>query len=306
MNRESPFFNQAELMLRVIPFVAKETCFALKGGTAINFFHLNMPRLSVDIDLTYVPIEPREESLKKMSNALSNIADRIEKAHRKIKVQRAKASGGKRTTKLFVSNGKFQIKIEPNEVIRGTVFPTEERELSDKVQEGFSLSATISTLSFADLYGGKLCAALDRQHPRDIFDVKALLEGSGITDDIRKAFIVYLASHDRPIHELIDPARKDMRKVYEKEFTGMTDEPIAYDKLVEIRENYIALLSKSLLKEERKFLLSIKEGSPNWGLLGVSGIERLPAIQWKLENIKKMKKEKHADAVRRLKEKLGL
>ncbi len=306
MNRESIFFNQAELMLQVIPFVAKEACFALKGGTAINFFHLDMPRLSVDIDLTYVPIEPREDSLKKMSNALSNIADRIEKAHGKIKVQRSKASGGKRVTKLFVTNGKFQIKIEPNEVIRGTVFPTEERELSDKVQEEFSLSATIHTLSFADLYGGKLCAALDRQHPRDIFDVKALLEERGITDDIRKAFVVYLASHDRPIHELIDPVRKDIRQIYEKEFTGMTVEPIAYDKLVEIREKYIVLLSKCLLREEREFLLSIKEGTPNWKTLGVSGIERLPAIQWKLENIKKMKKEKHADAVRRLKEKLGL
>ena len=55
--------RQAALLIRTLPLVAEETCFALKGGTAINLFIRNMPRLSVDIDLTYLPVQPRAESL---------------------------------------------------------------------------------------------------------------------------------------------------------------------------------------------------------------------------------------------------
>jgi len=51
--------SQVELLLRVLPYVAKEKVFALKGGTAINLFVRDLPRLSVDIDLTYLPFEDR-------------------------------------------------------------------------------------------------------------------------------------------------------------------------------------------------------------------------------------------------------
>lgn len=57
--KASPFFKQADLVVQILPFVNAETCFALKGGTAINFFVRNFPRLSVDIDLVYVPVEDR-------------------------------------------------------------------------------------------------------------------------------------------------------------------------------------------------------------------------------------------------------
>ena len=64
--KSSPFFKQVELLLRTLPYIAAEKCFALKGGTAINLFVRDMPRLSVDVDLTYLPVEPREESLGKI------------------------------------------------------------------------------------------------------------------------------------------------------------------------------------------------------------------------------------------------
>lgn len=294
-------------MLRAIPHVTAESCFALKGGTAINLFVRDMPRLSVDIDLTYLPVDaPRETALKNISEALSRIAATIRKAVSGSKVQESRAQNPERIAKLVVAVGQTRIKIEPNEVIRGSVFPIEEHDLTKHAEEVFELSVSARTLSVADLYGGKLCAALDRQHPRDLFDVKVLLENEGITDEIRKAFVVYLASHDRPINEMIDPTRKDIRQMYESEFAGMTVEKVEYDDLIAARETLIGTLMNELTNEEKMFLVSLKEGQPRWNLMGLEGIEKLPAIQWKLMNIQKMNKKKHAEYLNKLKRKLGL
>jgi len=305
MDRNSMFFKQAQLMMRVMPLLEKETCFALKGGTAINFFLRDMPRLSVDIDLAYLPVESREESLRKISEALARLAASIQKAYKNIKVQEGRVAGGRRITKLFVKNERVQIKIEPNEVIRGSVFKCEERSVSPAVEESFESSATMQVLSIADLYGGKLCAALDRQHPRDMFDMKLLLENEGITPDIRKAFVVYLAGHDRPIHELLSPKQKDMRETYEREFVGMTTAAVKYDELADARQRYIETILVGLTTKERRFLISIKERAPEWSLLGIEGIDVLPSLQWKLANLAKMKPEKHAHYLLKLKKVLG-
>jgi predicted nucleotidyltransferase component of viral defense system len=241
--KDNAYFKQAELMLKTLPHVAAESCFALKGGTAINLFVRNMPRLSVDIDLAYLPVnESRDTALGNMSDALVRIAAGIKKTIAGARVQEIHGRGPERVIRLIVSLGATRIKIEPNEVIRGSVYPAEECQLTPRVEELFELSVTAQTLSLADLYGGKLCAALDRQHPRDLFDVRLLLENEGITDEIRKAFVVYLASHDRPIHELLDPAAKDIRRIYENEFAGMTVDSVSYRDLIAARDALIKTL----------------------------------------------------------------
>lgn len=159
----------------------------------------------------------------------------------------------------------------------------------------------MQVLSVADLYGGKLCAALDRQHPRDMFDVKLLLENEGITSDIRKAFVVYLAGHDRPIHELLDPKQKDMQAVYDREFVGMTSKAVGYAELADARRQYIEALRRDLSSEERSFLISIKQRAPDWSILGLQGIDKLPSLQWKLANLAKMMPEKHVQYLQKLK-----
>ena len=305
--KDSPYFKQAELVLRAIPHVAAETCFALKGGTAINLFVRDMPRLSVDIDLAYLPVdEPRETALESISEALHRITASIKRAMPGAKVQESRAQKPLRVTRLIVATGQARIKIEPNEVIRGSVFPAEERELTRHAEDLFELSVTARTLSVADLYGGKLCAALDRQHPRDLFDVAVLLKNEGITDEIRKAFVVYLPSHDRPIHELLDPTLKDIRRTYESEFAGLTVEETAYEDLIAARETVIETLKKDLTGDEKTFLVSLKAGQPNWGVMGLEGIEKLPAIQWKLMNIQKISVKKRAELLDKLKRTLGL
>ena len=293
-------------MLRVMPHVSAEKCFALKGGTAINFYVRDMPRLSVDIDLTYLPLEPRDTALANIGEALHRIVAGIRKAVPGTTVQESQARGAGNVSKLTVSTAEATIKIEPNLVLRGTVFPPVEEELSEPAEALFEVSATASILAVPDLYGGKLCAALDRQHPRDLFDVKILMENEGITDEIRTAFVVYLASHDRPMSELLDPNKKDFRQIFEQDFAGMTAQEVAYDELVAIRDRLIESINEAMTENEKKFLLSIKHGEPDWDLMPVTGIDRLPAIQWKLLNIRKMKKEKHAESLQKLRTALGI
>jgi len=301
------FYPQVKLMLRCIPAIAQETCFALKGGTAINLFVRDMPRLSVDIDLAYIPLESREVSLANISAALQRISQAIKKSIPNSKIQETKSIGkDPRTIKLVVSHDEQTVVIEPNEVIRGSVFGTKQRSLVEKAEKTFEMSAKISVLELSDLYGGKLCAAVDRQHPRDIFDVKILMENEGITDEIRKAFIVYLAGHPRPMNELIDPPRKNIAKIYESDFVDMAETSVTLDELIKTRETYIQLLKKEMTNDERQFLLSLKQGSPDWALLGVSGVEKLPSIQWKLANIQKMDSAKHKKSIAALKAKLDL
>lgn len=304
--KDSPYFKQAQLMLRVMPHVAAEACFALKGGTAINLYVRDMPRLSVDIDLTYLPLEPRDTALANISEALQRIAVAIRRTVPGATVQEIRTKGAEHVSKLTVRTAEATIKIEPNLVLRGSVFSPVERELSEQAELLFEASATASTLAVADLYGGKLCAALDRQHPRDIFDVKVLMENEGITDDIRTAFIIYLASHDRPMSELLEPNLKDFRQLFEQEFAGMADEDVEHDELVAVRDRLIETIRNTMTENEKKFLLSIKQGEPDWDLLPVAGIDQLPAMQWKLMNILKMDKKKQKESLQKLQAALGL
>jgi predicted nucleotidyltransferase component of viral defense system len=291
-------------MLEMLSFVAEEKCFALKGGTAINFFLRDMPRLSVDIDLTYLPIEDRAPSLNNISAALNRIAVNIKKGSAGLKIQSNKVDGY--VSKLHVSSNEAQIKIEPNLIIRGSLFPTQELSLSPAVEELFGRSVSMNVVAMADLYGGKICAALDRQHPRDLFDIKVLFESEGLTEQIRRGFVVALASHNRPMSELLSPVRKDIAALYQNQFAGMTSSAISLDELLATREKLIAALIAGLSAEEKMFLVSIKEGQPKWELLNLNGIESLPAIKWKIANIKKLKLQQRLALVNRLKKALDL
>ncbi len=304
---EEQYLAQARLMLEMVPSVMRSSSLALKGGTAINFFVRELPRLSVDIDLTYMPMKARDDSLRDISSALLAAKGLILEQNRELRVQEKRISGG-HCVSLIVTAGSTFVNIEANTVLRGCVFPSQERELTSAATERLNLDAFViaRTLSFADLYAGKLVAALDRQHPRDIFDIKILLKNEGITDDIRKSFVVYLASHNRPMHELLAPRRVDLRSAFNDEFDGMTLEPVTLDELNDVRDGLLDMLPRILTDAQRRFLLSLKQGDPQWDLLGLEGIENLPALQWKLGNVRKMDKAKQTQGLDRLKRVLEL
>ena len=287
-------------MLTILPIVGQEEAFALKGGTALNFFHFNMPRLSVDIDLTFLPIKPRDETLTDITVSLSRISDKIIKFFPQTQIQKIKLKRTDYIYKLIISNGNSLVKIEPNLILRGSCYPPVYKALCKKASEVFKMEMKIRILSLADLYGGKICAALDRQHPRDLFDIKLLFETGNLNESIRQAFVIYLASHNRPMSELLSPNFMDFRQLFENEFKGMTSMDVSYAELEKTRQDLVSLLHKQLSSNEREFLLSVKMGIPDFSLLPISGLENFPAIKWKIQNILKMKPKKKIAATEKL------
>ena len=174
--KDTVFFKQAELLLRILPLIYKEDVFALKGGTAINFFVRDLPRLSVDIDLTYLPVNDRDFALNEIRSILLLISEGIKRRIPGTGVIPKKIHGTEVVRGLIVDRGGVTVKIEPNLVLRGSVYPSEIKTLSKKAQDLFELSLQSRTLSPYDLYASKICAALDRQHPRDLFDVHFFLK----------------------------------------------------------------------------------------------------------------------------------
>ena len=280
------YLAQVQLLLRVIPEIAREDIFALKGGTAINLFLRDLPRLSVDIDLVYLPVADRESSLTAVREGLGRIANRIEK-RLGLKVARHLLQDGKR---LVVSSGDSSIKIEVSPVLRGTVFDPEMRSVSATVEERFGF-AEMQVVSLPDLYAGKLAAALDRQHPRDLFDVHFLFADGGISEDLFRAFLVYLVSHNRPAFELLSPHRLDLSGLYDDEFIGMTVEEVTLDVLLAAREQLIAEIQKRVREEgARRFLTSFHELEPDWGAIGFTDdVGKLPAVEWKRLNLERLR-----------------
>lgn len=298
MDSNSPYYRQVQFLIQLLPMVGEEYCFALKGGTAINLFVRDLPRLSIDIDLVYLPTHDREQALEAIKAALKRIAQRIKSVSPNAHITETFLDKSD-ALRLIVAHKGVHIKIELSPILRGTVYEPEIRSVTPKVEEQFGY-AEIAVVSLADLYAGKLCAALDRQHPRDLYDVKLLLENEGITDEIRKAFLVYLISHPRPIAEILNPTLKELESVYEGEFVAMTQQPIALQSLIETRASMIHFINNAITQSEKLFLLSFKSKEPDWSLLGLTGIDELPAVRWKLINLRNMPPEKHQQALQKL------
>ena len=279
--------KQVRLLMRVLPYVAEESCFALKGGTAINLFIRDLPRLSVDIDLTYLPVAERGRSLSDIDMALKRIGERIGEADNHMTITASAPGSQSEINKLVVrTKDRVQIKIEVTPVLRGCVYDPVTLSVVPKAEDIYGF-AEIKVLSFADIYAGKIIAALDRQHPRDLFDVHQLLENEGITDDLRTALIVYLVSHDHSPHSLLDPVLRDISRDFEQNFVGMTAEDITLDVLLETRDALIADVVSNMPDVHKVFLRSFYRRQPEWALLGVEGVENLPAVRWRELNLDK-------------------
>ncbi len=292
---EPRYIGQVRLLVAVLPFVADEDCFALKGGTAINLFVREMPRLSVDIDLTYLPVEDRVTTLRNVEAALKRIGTRIKRALPDTDVRYIR---GEPMTRFDVTRD-GAIKVEVSPVTRGCLFAPEPRAVAETVEREFGY-AEVPVVSFPDLYAGKICAALDRQHPRDWFDVKLLLDNEGIDRRLMQALLVYIASSGQPMNELLKPRWSDLKRVYEQHFVGMTRAPVPLSDLEETRERLLNEIARQWLSRDTDFLLSMKNRQPNWDALGLDAAKTLPALQWKLINLGKMSVAKHAAAMAKL------
>lgn len=301
MNKQSPYYKQVLLLIRLIPIINQEACFALKGGTAINLFVCDFPRLSVDIDLAYLPFESRDVALTHVRKALADIATNINQIPNLVAVLQDNKPDEMRIIVEDRSplNKGTQVKIEVSPVARGTLFLPSDRDVVASVENEFGF-ASMKVVSLPDLYGSKLCAALDRQHPRDLFDIKILLETQNIDRELFNGFITYLLSHKRPISEIMNPRWKDITQVFHREFKGMTTEVVTLEDLTVIPDKMVRALKDNFTQQDYEFLLSFKKGQPNWPLAPSEQIQYLPAVQWKLLNICKMPKQKHLESIKLL------
>lgn len=293
--------TQVGLLLAVLPEVAKEKCFALHGGTAINLFVRDMPRLSVDIDLTYIPIEDRTTSVTNINAALGRIKENLERTLAETRVaHRADI------LKLQIIGRGAEIKLEVNQINRGVLSEPAIMPLCTKAQEEFDVFCEVPVVSTGQLFGGKICAALDRQHPRDLFDVRYILENEGFGDAVKQGFLFCLLSSSKPIHEVLFPRMQDMRAVLVNQFEGMSDEPFSYEMFESARNRLMESIYSGLTLNDRRFILSVKNLEPDWSRYRFS---EFPAIKWKIQNLANLKKNnsgKYQAHCRLLREQLGL
>lgn len=277
------YTKQVRLLLDVLPEVAKEACFAMHGGTAINLFVRDMPRLSVDIDLTYVEIAERNETLDGINAALMRIKERIEGLRPSMRVQHKE-----NICKLQLDERGVMIKIEVNMVGRGLIGEATKAQLCEAVQEQFDAFCAMPIVPLGQLYGGKLCAAMDRQHPRDLFDVKLLLENEGFTEEIKRGFIFGLVGSNRPTHEMLNPDLLDQRMAFENQFEGMSAIEFSYDEYETTKFQLIETIQSDLNESDKAFLLSLNRLEPNWSIYD---FQEFPSVKWKLLNLEKFKTE---------------
>lgn len=282
------YIETVRLLVAIVPAVFASGRFAMKGGTALNLFVQEMPRLSVDIDLVFVDHLPnRQAALQLIGQELATVKAAVMRQGFRAHLP-ANAEGD--DFKLVVSNDNAQVKIEVNYVFRGTLLPVETRTLVGSAQDLFTTDLTVPMLATAELYGSKLVAAMDRQHPRDLFDVMLMLDHFGWQPQLVDCFVVYLAGHNRPVHEVLFPKAKALEPAFTNEFAGMTREEVALDALVEVQARLLHELPLQLSAAHREFLLSLVQGTPAWDRIPVPHLRDLPALKWKLMNLSKLKK----------------
>lgn len=284
--------NQAQidtvrLLLAVAPAVFRGGRFAMKGGTALNLFVHDMPRLSVDIDVAFTDHRlAREEALRAISDDL-RAAQRLvlAKGYRADIVGRPEGE----EVRMLVRSRTTQVKVEVNGVFRGTVLPLRAADLAASAQELFATTVTVPVLETPELYGGKLVAAMDRQHPRDLFDVREMFARHNLPPAFVDCFVAYLAGHNRPVHEVLFPRTKEIGPLYRSDFFGMTKDDVPLDELKAIQTELPRRLQRALGPQHRDFLLSLVRLEPRWDLLPFPHLIELPAIRWKLVQLEKLR-----------------
>ena len=292
--------EQVRLLIRILPVIYRNEDFAIHGGTAINLFIKDLPRYSVDVDLTYIPLGPREKSLAEIDKKLATISYQLQRAVPGSHIRAV-------PNKLLCTLERSTVKIEVNGIKRGIIGPTIELALCDKAQEEFGMYCKARIVPLEQLYGGKIAAALSRQHPRDLFDYN-YMEIDKI-NWVKRGFIFALLGSDKPFIESLSPNIINQQEALENQFRGMTDIPFTYENYKNAREQLIASINSMLNEEDKGFLVGFEEANPQWEKSVYSDFRDFPSVQWKLLNIYKLKTQnpaKHRQEVNKLKAYFGM
>ncbi|MBP6892860.1 MAG: nucleotidyl transferase AbiEii/AbiGii toxin family protein [Pseudacidovorax sp.] len=299
------YTDRVRLLVEILPVLAQEPRFALKGGTAINLFEHDLPRLSVDIDLAWLPVHDYAEDARLIADALARLAEALRARPLQLQVQTSAGEGVGTVTRLVASRGRARVQIETTPVMRGAVHQARNMVVRPRVEEAFGF-AEVQVLDFADLYAGKLAAALSRQHPRDLFDVGLLLEDERADELLWRTFLVYLTCSPKPAWEMLAPrVPADFAATFEAHFKGMTAEPISAQALLESRERLLTRVAEWLDQPSHAFLRSVEDEQPDFGLIGLPHAAELPGVRRKLHNLAQRSAAKRAADSRQLEETLA-
>ena len=283
-NWDNRYTERVKLLVEILQTLAEEKRFALKGGTAINLFEHDLPRLSVDIDLTWLPVGDFASDVRDISAALEAIGERLRTGPLRLQVQ---TSGTEATGvhRLIASRNRARVQIETTPVMRGTVHPVRTMRVRPGVEQNFGF-AEMQVLDFADLYAGKLSAALSRQHPRDLFDLQPILDDGRLDERLWRTFLVYLTCSSKPAAEMLSPqAPRDFDQIFTAHFAGMTADPVTADALLAVRTRLLQRIAELLDAPSRAFLESIEREAPDFSLIELPHAADLPGVRRKLANL---------------------
>lgn len=152
------YIRTVQLLLDIAPAVFDTPVFAMKGGTALNLFVQNLPRLSVDIDVAFVRHDlAREDALQTIGAELAAAQQRVASLGHQVELGRNRDGTD---AKMFVRSADTEVKVEVNFVFRGTMLPPQRRSLTLAAQQMFAADIQVPVLADPELYGSKLVAAL--------------------------------------------------------------------------------------------------------------------------------------------------
>lgn len=299
------YADRVQLLVDTLPILAQEPRFALKGGTAINLFERDLPRLSVDIDLTWLPTGDFSGDAARIAAALERLAGLLRARPLQLQVQTSAGQGARIVTRLIASRDRARVQIETTPVMRGTVHPVRDMVVRPAVEEAFGF-ASAQVLDFADLHAGKLVAALSRQHPRDLFDVGLLLEDERADEKLWRTFLVYLTCSPKPAWEILKPREPvDFEATFDAHFRGMTAEPTTAIQLLDNRTRLLVRIADWLDEPSCAFLRSVEHEQPDFGLIGLPDAAELPGVRRKLQNLALRSAEKREADHRQFNEAIG-
>jgi predicted nucleotidyltransferase component of viral defense system len=304
-NWDSRYAERVKLLVEILPVLAGEKRFALKGGTAINLFEHDLPRLSVDIDLTWLLVGDFASDVRDISAPLEQIGEQLRSGPLRLHVQTSgtEAAG---INRLIASRNRRRVQIETTPVMRGTVHPVRTITVRPGVERAFGF-AEMQVLDFADLYAGKLSTALSRQHPRDLFDMQPLLADGRLDIRLWRTFLVYLTCSPKPAAEILAPKEpRDFQQTFTAHFQGMTAEPVTAASLLDVRAQLLKRISELLDAPSRAFLESVEREAPDFTLIGLPHAAELPGVRRKLTNLSQRSAAKRTADYEQLAAVLGL
>jgi hypothetical protein len=280
-------FRLADLLSRMPPDLGREIL--LRGGTALNLLYLDVPRLSVDIDLDFVGNPDSNEAQRRRPQLLDSIERIASRAGYEVRSERPSYAISHQRMHYTNAFGRPAfLKMDINFLDRVPVMPQEERTLRHPFGDDLA-AASVQTFALEELAASKLIALVRRAAARDLFDAAMLSNLGEIDMAILKTLVVIRgASYPPPFPDSYDPAVVESIRLssWRSEVMALGQRPLPVD-FAEAKELARRLLEgvSELYQGHLEFLQSLNEGEIRANSLEVPDRSRVisnPGLLWRL------------------------